>query len=889
MRVGEVDRVVLASHNDHSVSINMPSLSGDYRLSGNLLQGTNEFYGYNSDWEDKGGWMELSGGPGIGGPQTAVVRLQDSYIRGNVLNVTGYASENVTIKIVSSPNDLTQRTIDSDGFVPRVIPLDTPLNYTAERLVSTQWSVNDPQLPSSELVECAYVSYRTYRCHNFAYSAYPASVTTDFYTKDCDNAIKGTATIIGSYPNRRYVNIPDDVETGHTKGVWDRHDADGSVLEWVPVTLDMPPVIECGPRVNGFQHVTKIELNQTDNYNEQYWFGPNSGTYDNGDFYQKIRGNMSLLDSDHHVYFEGTGMFEETIDLNNNFLPSHATTVTVDLTLGTSNVYSYYMLEAPDGQEQVLCGLRCGNGLVTYTATFSPTDITGDWQLYGKRWLSSIAPVDLHGWKLTFNGAEHHASTLNTAYNPPSTTYTVADTITIKPAPYTIGSNSLYLVATGMNATGKTAVIRASDQAFDAPLAIRNMPPYAPYVITDDGNILKIGMADSSGRIDFPHAGLGANLTGPIVFKYWPNSLTYVGNHHAVGKSILFDTYNDRVISFPWDPNDPLLYVVRAYVKMTIPVDGMSLDEIRLVNKVGQYVSYPYLTGTYDAGDEVYVPIFPATTEIHLQINGDWVQSYVKDVQQNSHAKVFSGLSDSVQITNAPLSKTATMFVTQPGSVIALVSVESTGSAQATLATNYSSWPDRLVSALAYCNLEKSNGVYMFDCPSSTCRQWERHVNDNRDLINEYRASVDNARQSIIEHAGISVIAYKNGQIVETSLTTKPGFTDPHVSIYEHPYVWRQPLEDCEFRPLTGGYLSGGVWSNQPWQTSSTITIGYTDESFSQPVVVDGVEPGDQIDFVITIGVVLGDVESHLLDGMRYTLTSDSDIKLGDGYIIMYQ
>ena len=57
------------------------------------------------------------------------------------------------------------------------------------------------------------------------------------------------------------------------------------------------------------------------------------------------------------------------------------------------------------------------------------------------------------------------------------------------------------------------------------------------------------------------------------------------------------------------------MYVAKAYVRMTIPVDDMSLDGIRLYNKAGQHVSYPHLTGTYDSGDEVFVPIFLGTTK----------------------------------------------------------------------------------------------------------------------------------------------------------------------------------------------------------------------------------------------------------------------------------
>ena len=101
---------------------------------------------------------------------------------------------------------------------------------------------------------------------------------------------------------------------------------------------------------------------------------------------------------------------------------------------------------------------------------------------------------------------------------------------------------------------------------------------------------------------------------------------------------------------------------------------------------MGQAARYPYLAGTYGAGDEIYVPIFPSAREIHLQINGDWIQSYIKDVQQNSQARVFGevyatgiGLGD-LAYYNAEATATATMFATQAGDAIAVISATSSGS-----------------------------------------------------------------------------------------------------------------------------------------------------------------------------------------------------------------
>ena len=130
MRVGDVEHTALVRSGDNFNALTLPPAPGEYTLSGGGLSGTNEMYGYGSDWQDRGGWLELSGGSNVGDPGTAVLRLQDYYITNELIKVSGYAPDGATVKIVSSPNDLTQRAVDNDGFVPDVVPIDSQLNYT---------------------------------------------------------------------------------------------------------------------------------------------------------------------------------------------------------------------------------------------------------------------------------------------------------------------------------------------------------------------------------------------------------------------------------------------------------------------------------------------------------------------------------------------------------------------------------------------------------------------------------------------------------------------------------------------------------------------------------------------------------------------------------------
>ena len=226
MRVGEVDYAGMVKPNDNSVTIAMPSLSGEYSLSGTQLQGVNELYGYGSDWQDEGGWLELSGGPNIGEPYTSVVRLQDHYITNNLINITGYASENATVRIVSSPNDLTRLTVENDGFAPEVLPIDSQLNYTKILFYGdTNRNSRTIQQPiTHDLFECVpgrsdTYTQRGFRCHSFAYPSFPAEVYTDFYAKDCDDAVE-TESVRYRVSRNNYVtvHILGDVDAGYTRG-----------------------------------------------------------------------------------------------------------------------------------------------------------------------------------------------------------------------------------------------------------------------------------------------------------------------------------------------------------------------------------------------------------------------------------------------------------------------------------------------------------------------------------------------------------------------------------------------------------------------------------------------------------------------------------------------
>ena len=917
MRVGNVEHAALVRSGDSFNSLTLPPTPGEYTLSGGGLYGTNELSGSGSDWQSQGGWLELPGGSNMDEPGTAVVRLQDYYITNELLKISGYAPDGATVKIVSSLNDLTRLAVEGDGFAPEVVPIDSYLNYT-KILYRAQSSYDNWLVPNltAELLEC--LDSRTdhttngFRCHGFAYPSYPAVLYTDFYARSCDDAVEMVRTNIGSAANHNYVYLLDDVESSFTYGSYRVGYANSP-----PYTTDgtqrliTPPIVECGPKIDGYHHVTKIEQNQTRGYGATYLFGPDQGMRSSGDLLTEIHGNVTLNTGDHYVHFNGTGVFEETIDLQKTGTTTTEVIVTLDASSAASR-YSTYGLETPDGQRHQLCTSYYCRGGGTYTITVNSTEIAGDWKLYGSRYYSIFGSTPLYGWSLQF-GSVTYETAFDPARSAPSMSSTIIDTITPNAGPHKRYAGDLYLVATGMNMTNGTAMVRAVEyQISDADIAtfdpsywiINNMPSTAPYVITTvDGDLVKAGMSDRHGTITVLRDEMRTIPAEPVLLEYWPNSLTYAGRAHASGQGIMFDPFNDETVEFPWAGDDPLLYVAKAYVKLTIPVDGTSLGGVRLANGDGHYVSYPYLVKTYDAGDEVYIPVYPGAQEVRLNINGDWIQSYIKDVQQNTQAYVFSG-TDAIDTSlgglsgyNAQPTATATMIATQDGGVIAVISATAGGGAVYNV--NFDKSDGKHTSAGSLCRSNYGIEYCRYTVGlRKMCPDWSAYLSTNG--VSGPGGTIGST-SNYNGNPGIFASIYHNGELVRTvsGVGTGGEGTSTKTGYQGRTFCWVDYGDRSHngMNSFANGW--GHIWpdarvhSENPWTTNYRVDTSFTGSTFSETLVLENVKISDQIDFVVSVGIpgLYGEDKPLLLVGNYSSIDAHSkgNVHLEDGYILLYQ
>ena len=231
--------------------------------------------------------------------------------------------------------------------------------------------------------------------------------------------------------------------------------------EWKSVSLNTPPEIECGPKIDGYHHVTRIKQNQTTPYSDTYLFGPDQGMTSSGDLLTEIHGNVTLNSGDHDVHFEGIGLFEEIVDLRRTTMDTTEVVVTLDASSAIGR-YSNFRLETPDGQQHQLCIFAACRGGGTYTITVNSTNIANDWKLYGSRngGISVLASAILYGWSLQF-GAVTYETTFDPAYyTRRARRYTLVDTITPNAVPHKRYAGDMYLMAIDVKPT-ETVILRA--------------------------------------------------------------------------------------------------------------------------------------------------------------------------------------------------------------------------------------------------------------------------------------------------------------------------------------------------------------------------------------------------------------------------------------------
>ena len=136
---------------------------------------------------------------------------------------------------------------------------------------------------------------------------------------------------------------------------------------------------------------------------------------------------------------------------------------------------------------------------------------------------------------------------------------------------------------------------------------------------------------------------------------------------------------------------------------------------------------------------------------------------------------------------------------------------------------------------------------------------------------------------------GISVSVYHNGELVQA--VSGSDADSAASSAVTGSFGNEHPDSHCRVIQTNVHGNFGRVESGAPWRSSHEVSTEFTDATFTRPVVLEGVEPGDQIDFVINAGSAINSVPEPLPHwSPSHTVSySLSDVTLESGYIVLYQ
>ena len=197
-----------------------------------------------------------------------------------------------------------------------------------------------------------------------------------------------------------------------------------------------------------------------------------------------------------------------------------------------------------------------------------------------------------------------------------------------------------YLV---VDSAGGASKIRAHAAGDGPALSVSGAPPETGYRVERGGATLASGLSSASGEISVPAFGGGA-LPGAGGTLHLYGSPTYVRSGERASGTVVFDPLNGEVVELD-DGHRDRLYVAHAYAKVPATggadVSGVSLDGT---------VRLPYLSGRYEDGESVMVPVVPARRAIQMEVNGVAASLDVADVLGGTGLRIADPVTSAVSV-----------------------------------------------------------------------------------------------------------------------------------------------------------------------------------------------------------------------------------------------
>lgn len=144
---------------------------------------------------------------------------------------------------------------------------------------------------------------------------------------------------------------------------------------------------------------------------------------------------------------------------------------------------------------------------------------------------------------------------------------------------------------------------------------VTNLPPNRPFQILQNGIVGIQGITSTSGTISLSasqiEAGGQSSITGEL--DLYTNSPTF---NSTIGTAI-YDTVNNQIFNIPATTQQ--IYTPFAYVALQVPSNTKIQN---VIENTTSLIGLPYLSGAYNAGTTMMIPIIPAVKSFSYLSNG---------------------------------------------------------------------------------------------------------------------------------------------------------------------------------------------------------------------------------------------------------------------------
>ena len=447
---------------------------------------------------------------------------------------------------------------------------------------------------------------------------------------------------------------------------------------------------------------------------------------------------------------------------------------------------------------------------------------------------------------------------------------------------YTVPDDGPVYLVTGPDRTGVSMV-----SFDDVYLIVRGLPSNTPYKILSGSNVISVGMTSQAGTIRQPLSSIeGAYFGMGGEIHLFPGAPYLTGR---IGMAV-FDLENGGVVNIDAVDDDvPFVYVPTVYARAPFPVD----TEINDVTLDG--VPLHQLSGNYDQGDAMMVPILPGTDEIKMTVSGMEITMHVVDMRVEKTNSVIKSRTDRFnQIVggnspNPSLTSNAFTIATADGTMTIDLSTWISGSARQSVTTEFNLELDRndydtnlsgrnipnilipgFTGSLSYWSKRHIDPVECYtagpDSATKPCGayrgSWTNAQADARarqpTLDSDYEdyiyRTLNNAARSGL---GAYATIYKNGEFVAIknigSITPTQTLTieTPDVTAY-----WPSTVYATNYRPQHTNVPQGIVIGVHPLEVSFERSMAFPLQPVRNLVEVE-VERGDLVEIVLrtTMGI----------------------------------